>query len=659
MPVTSDIAEGGQRSPARPAAWERVALALACAIAFYLHVWRVGDFAYHIDNAEIVEAADQLARGLELPLVHLNSASNRAGHLMGALVVYFVAPLRVLVDDLRMVVVPFGLLSLVSLTVLGRAVRSMSGPAAAASTVLLCALSPGLLLDLRSEFFFHLSVLGVSLWLASAWRYVSRRDPWALPWAVTGAVLVLSVHVTGWILVFLLTGFVALLRLPLRRGPVVVAAAAWMALYGPWLVHQLGHGFEDVVAFAAWVGGTAGGSTASSLPYPVLLGNVLATPALFPEAFAKAQGVVLPAAFGLAQRLFLGVELVAFVAACHALRTPSRRLAHGLVLAAVVLPYALLPLPRVGLYPFQFIVGHVPRLVLVGMLVQRVTERGRVPTLLVGAATAALLACQGLLPAALSQRTSAPAELWPTEMLLSQPDGVWQYPFEGLDYVRVRGIEDLRGGVAALLGTDTRALTGRAHGPSFSALLKLPPVFRMPPVTEAPAGPHLLVGRADLDECAGGPGWVRAGGWCLFPYDRPAGAGTFRHDGKPVHLPLQSRDLARDVRLEATLPGTGADPVDDLVVTLVGPNVTGRPVPPELEVRLSVDGRPVPAAATRLRRVLFEERLFRFVLPGTGPHEVVVEVSGVEGSVLVDVFTAPAPGARAAWPEAVPLSAGG
>lgn len=634
------------RPSARRFVWELPAVFLACALAIQTFVVDAGAFAYHIDVADIVGPADEMLRTGEVPLVAPQRAgSDRAGRLNGPLAVWFVALCRSMGEHPRFLTVPSALLVVLALLGLWRVGRAMGGPVAGLVALVLAASSPALALDLRFQFMLGLHVIGVVLALGALHRYAAHRDPWALPWAVLGAVLSLSVHITGWISVFLLLGTMIVLRLPVRRGPVLAAIAAWSLLYGPWAVHQLTHDFEDVREFLAWIGNAASGATGSELSHARLLANVLSAPALFPEAFAEAQGTPLPAASRMAQRVLLGLEAVSFLfALVHLLRGPGSRVVPGLLVAAVTLPYALLPLPRVGLYPFQFIAGTLPRFLLVAWAASRLASRGPRARVLVFALTGALALAQTGFHQAMGTRRQAPVDLWPPAMLLSSPDGLWRVPLEGFEYPRFRGIEDLIAIARDDLGTSSARLTGRAHGPAFAQVQMLTPYFRLEPEAGADAERQVLIGRSDLGEC-GGNDWRRVGGYCVATYE-PVQAIPWQDEaGTRLTFPIQAADETPRLHVSGHLDGARAG----LGITLLGPNVSGRSVRPEVTARVYVDGVPLPPVVHRRRRLLFEEQVLRFVLPPR-TAKVDVRLSGLEGSVLVDIFAAPAHLLEDAWP---------
>lgn len=459
---------------------ERVILAGILGVGTLLRLYRLDLTWYFLDQVRDVAAATAIASGASFPL--LGPLVGWTHGRLGPLYFYLIAPPFVLSGAPLAGVAFVALANALAIFLLYRLARDLFGSGVALAAAACFAVFPLAVLSSRVLWNPALIPLFTVLFLRALFAVVVGRRSRAIIGAFASLAVLTQLHLTTVSLGVVALVALAVWRPRLELAHVLAGAGVFLALYAPYLVHEIGHGFENTRAIlrVATVDPGAGGERAFlgvvrnllMLDRPVLDGFVVAEP--WPPAFLEAFSLL----YGVEAVLF-GVGLLVCLGrlvrgsgppATAAAAAAAARRAVGLLLLSLLVPVVMLGTRKTALWWYYFDLLYPGQFIVVGIAVSALAAPGfgpaRARRILLGAAAGTVLAIvagQTWFQIGLQQRIDRQAEIVlevPRLSVASAPSSLGTLSFLPYRY-RERILRTLLDD----FGMQADAFSGHVHGP--------------------------------------------------------------------------------------------------------------------------------------------------------------------------------------------------
>ena len=454
---------------------ERVILTGILSVGAFVRLYRLDLTWYFLDQVRDVSTAAAIASGKSFPL--LGPLVGWTHGRLGPLYFYLIAP-PFLVSGAPLAGVVFvALANVLAIFLLYRLARDLFGSGAALAAAALFAVFPLAVLSSRVLWNPALIPLFTVLFMRALFGVVVNGRSRAVIGVFAFLAILTQLHLTTASL-----GVVAVLaflvwRPRLKAAHVLAGAGVFLALYGPYLVHEAGHGFENTRALlrVATSDASAGGERA----FLAVVGNLLMLDRRVVDGFVVAEPW--PPAFLGAFSFLYGVEAALFGAGLllclyrlvrHAGLSPAAgaadRRAVGLLLLWLLVPLILLGTRKTALWWYYFDLLYPSQFIIAGITASALAAPGfaRGRRILAGAAAGAVITTVGVqawFQIGLQRRIDSQAEVVlevPRLSVASAPSSLGTLSFLPYRY-RERILQTLLDDFG--MGAD--ALPGHVHGP--------------------------------------------------------------------------------------------------------------------------------------------------------------------------------------------------
>src|SRR5438552_4577317 len=285
---------------------DRVILAAILGAAAFVRLYRIDLTWYFLDQVRDVSTAAAIASGKSFPL--LGPLIGWTSGRLGPLYFYLIAP-PFLVSGAPLAGVVFvALAGVLAVFLLHRFAREFFGPSVALSAAALFAVFPLAVVSSRALWNPALVPLFTIVFMRALFRVVAGGQSWAIV-GVFGSLAVLTqLHLTSVSLGLVAVLAVLLWRPRLRLAHLLAGSGLFLALYAPYLIHELGHRFENTRALMGVV--SAGGDAAGERALVSVLRNLLVLDRRVLDGFVVRQPW--PRGFLAAFSALYGVEALLF-----------------------------------------------------------------------------------------------------------------------------------------------------------------------------------------------------------------------------------------------------------------------------------------------------------------------------------------------------------
>ena len=209
-----------------------------------------------------------------------------------------------------------------------------------------------------------------TIFLWTLWRFLVVGRPWTLALVLVLLGVLLQIHLSGGIFVLLLAVALLLYRPPLRFRPLMTGLLGVALLFAPYLLYEIQQGFPDVLKLLAW----AGKSPPTS--FWIIASHGFSRAFLLPERIMAALPIGNTSTiFSVVQRIELSLVVLGLLVLGVRLITAADRRPYILLGLWYALPFAIVPLSRVGVMWYYFDILYPAPFLVIGLLAQMALQR--------------------------------------------------------------------------------------------------------------------------------------------------------------------------------------------------------------------------------------------------------------------------------------------
>jgi len=455
---------------------EVAALAGILGAGALVRLYRIDLTWYFLDQVRDVSTATAIAAGESAPL--LGPLVGWTHGRLGPLYFYLIAPPFLVSGDPLAGAVWAALLGVLALFLLHRLARDAFGLRVALVAGALFAVFPLAVLSSRVLWNPALVPLFTVLFMRSLFSLVVGGRSFAVVGVIGWLAVLTQLHL-GTACLGLVAALAWLVWRPrVRPRHVAAGAGAALALYAPYLIHEVGHGFENTRALVG--GALGGGAPGAERALLSVLGHALTLDRAVLEGFAA--GGAGPDGLRGAVSVLWAVEAGLFgvgLLVClfrlvgrdgDPAATARRRRGAGLLLLWILVPLVVLGSRRTALWWYYFDLLYPSQFIVVGLAVAPLARMPRAPVAarraLAAAGTAAVVAIaasQAWLQVALQRQIDRQAEIVldvPRLSVAVAPSSLGRLAFLPYGYR-----ERLLRALVHDLGLPADAFAARVHGP--------------------------------------------------------------------------------------------------------------------------------------------------------------------------------------------------
>jgi hypothetical protein len=309
-------------------------------------------------------AAQGILSGRDFPLVGPHAALSTV-HLVGPLYYYLVAIPYGLSANPVVGVAFLNLLGVLSIYLTYHLGREMFGPVEGLVAAALYAVFPMAVLSGKALWNPGFIPFFSTLFLLTFWRFLVGGRAWMFPLALFLLGVLLQNHMSGAILVLLLSVALLLYHPPVRRWPLVTGLLSVALLFVPYVVFQVRHGFPDADKILAW----AGKNPTSS--FWLIAGRGFWVPFILPERLASALGRGgSPALFPVVQRAELALVALGLLTVLFLVIKARDRRPHILLGLWFALPFVIVPHNKIEVMWYYFDILYPAQFLIIGVLIR-------------------------------------------------------------------------------------------------------------------------------------------------------------------------------------------------------------------------------------------------------------------------------------------------
>lgn len=243
-------------------------LVLIAALGLLLRAWFPNVVQFGIDEATASSLATQIAHGRSFPLAGIRTSF---GFLNPPTYLYFLAPFFAVTRDPAIVALVPMILGAAASALAGMTALRLGGARVALLAAIMVAICPNAVEHSRRLWGHDLQVFlgAVACWcMVEAWwraaHHEGRPNRW-LAGSFAAAAVAQTCHLSG--ALYWLPGLLLFASAPRRFAKGLAAGiVAALALYAPWLAHQIREGWPDLAVIA---GALSGGAASRDLGHPV------------------------------------------------------------------------------------------------------------------------------------------------------------------------------------------------------------------------------------------------------------------------------------------------------------------------------------------------------------------------------------------------------
>jgi 4-amino-4-deoxy-L-arabinose transferase-like glycosyltransferase len=351
-----------------------------------------------------------------------------------------------------------------------------------------------------------------TLYLWTLWRFLVECRPWTLALVLVLLGVLLQIHLSGAIFVLLLPVAFLLYRHPLRLRPLMAGILGVALLFAPYVLFEIQQGFPDVQKLLTWT------EKSPATSVSMIASHGFSRPFLLPErlvmALPEGGSAVI---FQAVQRVELSLVVLGLLALVIRVMTTEDRRPYLLLTLWYALPFAIVPLSRVGALWYYFDILYPAPFLAIGLLTQilpNLWPRGyfigwdrRWFWLALSGAISGLMVVQMYFLLSFEQAVSRSGVLpIPPEIFLQYPNSQGSMATSWVN-MPPRFKMALRTRLLREFGADHHLLERTAHGRMYELLREdkgflLSPVSRPQPSTPVDATLHYLLLRDDFRDSA-------------------------------------------------------------------------------------------------------------------------------------------------------------
>jgi hypothetical protein len=197
------------------------------------------------------------------------------------------------------------------------------------------------------------------------WRFLEEGRPWMLAPVLVLVGVLLQIHLSAAIFVLLLPVAFLLYRPPLRLRPILAGLLGVALLFAPYLYFEIRQGFPDVEKLMAWA------EKPPAASFWIIASHGFLRPFLLPERLSMAlPEEAPPAIFQVVQRVELSLLVLGLLVMLIRVITAEDRRPYVLLAIWYTLPFAIVPLSRVGALWYYFNILYPAPFLVIGLLPQ-------------------------------------------------------------------------------------------------------------------------------------------------------------------------------------------------------------------------------------------------------------------------------------------------
>jgi hypothetical protein len=455
---------------------ELVILAGILGVGLLMRLYRIDLTWYFLDQARDVSTAAAIAAGESVPL--LGPLIGWTHGRLGPLYFYLIAPPFLVSGSPLAGAVYVALAGVLAIGLLHRLARDAFGPSVALVASALFAVFPLAVLSARVLWNPALVPLFTVLFMRALFQVIVRGRSGAIVGVFAWLAVLTQLHL-GTVSLGLVAIVAVLVSRPrLRFVHLLLGIGVFLALYAPYLVHEIGHRFENTRALLS--AAVAGSGERGERALLAVLGHALTLDRRVLDGFVVADAWPAPAlaAFSFlwsVEAALFGVGLLVCLyrlargGDARGVPEPAARRAAGLLLLWVLVPLLMLGTRRTALWWYYFDLLYPSQFIVAALAVSTLASARLAPgarRVLVGVGTAcvvAIVATQAWFQIGLQRRIDRQGEIVldvPRLSVASAPSSIGTLAFLPYGYR-----ERLLRALVDDLGLRPEAFPARVHGP--------------------------------------------------------------------------------------------------------------------------------------------------------------------------------------------------